>query len=307
MLTVLLATRNRAAILGQILDAYCRVRPPNGGWKIVVVDNGSTDTTSEVIASFVGRLPLHSLVEPAPGKNVALNSGLPFVEGDLVVLTDDDAFPHPDCLVEFRAAADAHRDYSIFGGKIIPRWETSPPPWIRWLDASELGTIFAITDEALLDGPVPLNQVSTVHGPNMAVRTEIFRSGISFDPNIGPRGSDYPMGSEAELIARLSKRGHKAWHVKTAVVEHLIRKAQLSQDWVLQRAIRCGRGRQRMASNVKIWRGIPLHLLRDMPKEALAILRAVLSGRQDELLRARWRFNILRGKAIEANKLARGS
>jgi len=43
-----------------------------------------------------------------------------------------------------------------------------------------------------------------------------------------------------------------------------------------------------------------------MPREALAILRALVSGRQDELLRARWRFNILRGKAIEANKLARG-
>ncbi len=123
MLTVLMATRNRARILGEVLDSYGRLQPPSSGWKLVVVDNGSTDETAPVIASFANRLPLHSVREPKLGKNFALNTALGLVEGDLVVFTDDDAFPASDWLLQLRKAADTQPGYSMFGGTIVPRWE----------------------------------------------------------------------------------------------------------------------------------------------------------------------------------------
>src|SRR5271165_5089803 len=115
MLTVLLATRNRARILRDVLEAYCHLQAPACGWKLVIADNGSTDETREVIASFTDRLPLSSVCEPRLGKNYALNAGLELVEGDLTVLTDDDAFPHTDWLVQLRKAADEQPTYSLFG------------------------------------------------------------------------------------------------------------------------------------------------------------------------------------------------
>ena len=75
MLTVLFATRNRAELLRDVLEAYCHLQSPAGGWKLVVVDNGSTDQTPQVVSSFADRLPLHLVIEPRLGKNVALNSG----------------------------------------------------------------------------------------------------------------------------------------------------------------------------------------------------------------------------------------
>lgn len=302
MLTVLFATRNRAAILRNVLESYGRLQPPASGWKLIVVDNGSSDDTAQVIASFVQRLPLQSVFEPRPGKNSALNSGLRLVEGDLTVLTDDDVFPYADWLVQLREAADSHTEYTLFGGAIVPRFEVPPPAWIRWLD---LGPIFTITDSWLKEGPIPTNLISVVQGPNMAVRTSVFQAGIRFDPSIGPSGSSYPMGSETELILRLNRQGHGAWHVPGAVVEHFVRKEQLSQSWVLQRAIRWGRGRQRMSQDVKLWFGMPRHLFRDIPKEAFVMAAAWVSFRPEALLRSRWRLNILRGKAIEARTLAR--
>jgi len=302
MLTVLFATRNRAALLRKVLDTFCELQSPNSGWKLVVVDNASTDGTSHVLASFRSRLPLQIVLEPTVGKNHALNAGLQVVEGDLTVLTDDDVFPRADWLVQLRKAAETHPDYSIFGGAIVPRWEIPPPPWLQWID---LGPIFTITPEWIKEGELPPAHVTLVQGPNMAIRTIIFRSGVRFDPFIGPSGSSYAMGSETEILLRLSRLGHRAWHVQNAVVAHFIREEQVNQGWILQRAVRYGRGWCRMAPNSKLWLGIPRHLFRDIPKQAARIVVAWALSRPDSLFRARWRLNYLRGEAIEAHVLAR--
>jgi L-malate glycosyltransferase len=302
MLTVLLATRNRARILNDVLASFCQLHPPPSGWKLVVADNGSTDDTESVLASFAERLPLHRVFQPRVGKNFALNAGLPLIEGDLTVLTDDDVFPRPDWLVQLRRAADEHPDFTIFGGVIVPRWQAPPPAWTQWID---LGPVFTTTRPDLTEGEFPFQEFSTVQGPNMAIRSSIFRSGIQFDPSIGPSGASYPMGSETELLFRLGRDGHRAWCVPAAVVEHLVRPEQLQEDWVLQRAIRWGRGRYRMARNPRLWLGVPRHLFRDMPKEAARMAAASLSRKRDAFFRARWRFNILLGMAIEARNMAR--
>ncbi len=302
MLTVLMATRNRAGLLRDVLGAFCQLQSPDSGWKLVVVDNGSTDDTQQVLASFQRRLPMQSAFEPKLGKNAALNAGLELIEGDLIVFTDDDVFPRPDWLVQLRLAADSQTEYSMFGGAIFPRWEVPPPPWVNWL---ELGPIFTITDPALKEGPLPGLLVTLIQGPNMAIRANIFEEGARLSTSIGPSGPDYPMGGETELVLRLGKQGLKGWHVPHAVVGHFVRKEQLKEAWVLQRGIRWGRGCHRLYPNVKLWMGIPRHLFRDIPKEAFASLVARITFREDALLRSRWRFNILRGKAIEARNISR--
>ena len=96
MLTVFLATRNGSRTLPGVLESFTRLRVPPSGWKLVVVDNGSTDQTCEIVASFRASLPVTYVFEGRMGKNVALNTGLTHLEGDLAVFTDDDVFPNPD-------------------------------------------------------------------------------------------------------------------------------------------------------------------------------------------------------------------
>jgi hypothetical protein len=304
MLTVLMATRNRAPILRDVLESFCHLQAPPYGWKLILVDNGSTDRTAQVIASFINHLPLHHVAEPKVGKNIALNTGLTLVEGDLTVFTDDDVFPDSNWLVQLRKAADTQLAYSMFGGTVVPRWEVPPPPWIQWL---ELGPVYSITSPLLEEGPI---QSFSVYGPNMAVRTGIFQSGMRFEPSIGPRGSSYAMGSETEFTLRLEQRGHKAWHARDAVVEHFIRKAQMKKAWVMQRAIRYGRGQYRLhyAEEIEPRRrlmSMPGCLIRKIYEEGLLMTKAWVSSRQEDFFRSRWRLNFLRGKAIEARNLAR--
>ena len=85
-LTVMMATYNGADTLGRTLDALTRVQAPGGGWKLLVLDDASTDDSRRIVTSFMGRLPL-TLIECARGgKNAALNKGLAAIEGDRFIL-----------------------------------------------------------------------------------------------------------------------------------------------------------------------------------------------------------------------------
>jgi glycosyltransferase involved in cell wall biosynthesis len=304
MLTVLIATRNRARILHDVLEAYCHLRAPASGWKLVIIDNGSTDQTAQVIASYANRIPLELVSETRLGKNRALNAGLSRAEGDLTVFTDDDVFPHADWLVRLREAADAQPAYSMFGGVVARRWEVPPPVWAQWL---EHVPVYSKTDPLLKEGPVLPWKIL---GANMCVRANVFQSATHFDPSIGPRGSSFPMGSETELLLRLGRQGHQAWHVERAVVEHFIQAAQLNKAWVAKRAIRFGRGQYRLfgvpeLSKFRLCMGIPRYIFRDIFKFGLLTAAAWISFREDTFIRSFWRFNYLLGEAMEAGRLAR--
>jgi len=296
MLTVLMATHNGAETLPAVLDAYCKLHPPDGGWHLIVVDNGSTDSTKEIIASFRSRLPLTCISEPVLGKSVALNTGLLHATGDLVVLTDDDALPRPDWLVQIRLAADSQPSFSVFGGAILPQWEIPPEDWIlKW--CPRLG----ITDPAWEEGPIAATRV---YGGNMAVRAEAFQAGHRFDTSLGPGGRSYQMGEDTEFAQRLARAGFKAWHCKRAVVAHMILKNQMNKEWVLRRAIPSGRGEYRREfrgcpSSPKLLLGIPRYVIREILTQAIRFGRAKLSQDADTVFGERWRLHFLVGRAIE--------
>jgi glycosyltransferase involved in cell wall biosynthesis len=238
------------------------------------------------------------------GKNAALNAGLAHLEGDLAVFTDDDVFPYPDWLIRLRTAADTHLAYSMFAGAVLPRWEGTPPYWMRWVDVQ---TVFALSDPRVMEGPT---EPWRLFGPNMAIRAEVFRGGTRFNTSIGPRGNNYAMGSETELVLRLGQQGHKAWHVQDAVVEHFIREYQMERSWVLGRAIRLGRGIFRLlgtadAAAVPCWLGMPVHLFPKLFKKSDKTAKAWLSFNEQAVFSARWELNYLLGHIIEARVIRR--
>jgi glycosyltransferase involved in cell wall biosynthesis len=270
---------------------------------LVVVDNGSTDRTREIIESFLTVLPLTCLFEGNLGKNAALNTGLAHLAGDLAVFTDDDVFPRSDWLLQLQKAADDHPSYSIFGGAILPRWEVPPSRWVGWVPPAP---VFAITDPRLREGPT---DPGFLYGPNIAIRAHVFHAGTRFDPSIGPRGAEYPMGSEAELLQRLKGQGLKAWYVQQAVVEHFIRDYQISKSWMLKRATRFGRGQLRLmnASGTTAPRrfGLPRRCFLHMLKRFVTISTAWLKSDEQKMFLARWELNCLWGQVVEARLLRR--
>ena len=302
MLSVLMATYNGAGTLPEVLNAYCKLKSPDGGWKLLIVDNGSTDSTKEIIACFRSRLPLTYIFEPTLGKSAALNTGLLSVTGDLVVMTDDDALPRPDWLVQMRVAADSQPSFSIFGGAIVPHWEIPPEDWILAWQCPTL----TITDPAWEEGPIVVGRLS---GPNMAVRSEVIEAGYRFDTSLGPVGPRYQMGEEADFLQRLGKAGFRAWYCKRAVVAHMIRRDQMKKEWVLRRAVPLGRAHSRWEyrelsqTPPVLLLGIPRYMIREILAQAIHVARAKLSQDEDTVFKKRWRLHYLVGRAIEGRIL----
>jgi glycosyltransferase involved in cell wall biosynthesis len=302
MLTVLYATRNRAPLLPSVLETYCKIIAPPGGWKLVVVDNGSKDRTEEILRSFEGRLPLTRVHEPQAGKNRALNTGLALIEGDLVVFTDDDVFPNINWLAELRASADSNLSAAIFSGMILPRWEVPPAEWV--LQLAPWGVTFALTDPHRPEGPTTPDRI---FGPNMAIRNDVFRKGHRFDQSIGPRDTSYAMGSESQLVRQLMQEGYAAWHCPRAIVEHFIRAAQLKKAWILDRAVRFGRGQYRLncatAPQVVKWLGVPRYLYRRILEQGIRVVAASATFQEEKIFSSRWELNRLLGEYIEAKNI----
>lgn len=240
MITVLFATHNGETTLPVMLDSFCRLDVSPGGYKLVAVDNGSTDRTAEILASYRDRLPLTVVQTPVPGKNRALNLAMEHLEGDLVLFCDDDVIVSEGWLSSYRRTADSQPEMSIFCGPIRALWPHEPPAWV--LRDVPLGMVYAVTEKEYPEAPC---SAQIAWGPNFGIRRALLESALPLPEKIGPIGKDYPMGSESFLYP-LADAGAKTFFVPAATVQHVIRPFQLERSWVLGRAYRYGRGHCRM-------------------------------------------------------------
>jgi glycosyltransferase involved in cell wall biosynthesis len=302
VITVIFASFNRAHLLPEVLASFARITAPRAGWRLIVADNGSKDHTGQVVDSFRDLLPLEYVFVAQPGKNASLNAALDLAERGLIVLTDDDVFPRADWLLRLEAAAVAQPAYSIFGGVVVPRWAEPPSDWIlSWVPQ---GPTFTVTDPATAEGPIGSD---SIFGPNMAVRSSVFESGLRFDSSIGPRGPSYAMGSETEFVRRALAKGFRAWFVRDAIVEHLVAKTQMQEEWILRRAVRYGRGQYRLSTkgtpDSKTVFGVPRYLFRQLASTLGELMWARLALDSRHRFELQWTLSYLRGQFIEARLL----
>jgi glycosyltransferase involved in cell wall biosynthesis len=288
---------NGADTLPRMLDSLERLEGPEGAWKAVAVDNGSTDDTPALLAERAARIPMTVIHEPRRGKNRSLNAALQHIEGDIVAFTDDDTILPADWLVGIRRQAEQNPGYDIFGGAIYPVWDVEPPDWVL---RSVPRYAFGWTD--FLEGPI---NPGCVWGGSMAVRSTVFRA-MRFDEGIGPDGTtDYATGSETEFAVRAERAGHRCWHFLAPAVGHIIRAYQLEPNWLLGRAYRAARGRRRIfgsgKSRVPEWLSIPR---RWFIATSLAV-RARLFSDVEAQFKATWHLAFVQGDIAERRRIAR--
>lgn len=233
MLSVLIATHNGADTIEKTLQAMSELHPPPGEWKLIIVNNASTDDSEARILSWKDRLPLHYLVEPKLGKSVAMNTALNQAEGDFIVMTDDDVLPQRDWLEEWRRVADTYPRLDAFGGAIVPLFPSEP----RWPVPDGSLTILYAATPPFAEGEIAGADVS---GPNMAIRTSLRDEGWRFGEGFMV-GSQGLMGEDSDFIRRLGKAGHGVGFAPNAVVRHIIHEDQMSWWWMQRRFFRHGR------------------------------------------------------------------
>ena len=104
--SVIIATRNRADYLRECLSCLGR-QTAAGRFDVIVVDNGSDDSTPDVIAAAAASAAtVRGLAVPEANRGKARNAGLAAAVGRVIIFCDDDTLP-PARFVEAHLAAHA--------------------------------------------------------------------------------------------------------------------------------------------------------------------------------------------------------
>lgn len=171
LISVIVPTRNRAALLARLLESLSTLRYPS--WEAIVVDDGSTDDTPMVAEGFrVRGLPITYLYQPWAKMGSARNRAVSRARGEIVAFTDDDCLVDPGWLEAIAAAFDAHPDALGVQGRTVTI-RTEMTPFTRQVEQ--------------LEGGQPYRTC------NIAYRTGIVRDLGGFDPHL-IRGEDVVMG-----------------------------------------------------------------------------------------------------------------
>ena len=280
--SIVIATRNRSALLGRTLEALAGQGWPRERMDVIVADNGSTDETRAVVdAARAGGLPVQYLFVAQPGKSHAVNAALRLTRGDLIAFTDDDVQPDQEWLDALaRAVAETGADF--VAGRILPIWEIEPPAWM----SPSLYGVLAVPDNGVTRLPITKDGPSHVMpiGANMAVRASVIARLGGLRTDLGKLEGSLRTGEDHEFFLRLLHAGCRGTYEPSAVVRHLVPASRLYpgyfRRWLFQNGGDVARLERAYATPVAFLLGVPRYLWRQVLSDIASTVRAALSGNE---------------------------
>jgi glycosyltransferase involved in cell wall biosynthesis len=221
--TVVVPTSGRAGYLEVTLDSL-RGQRTGVQHEVLVVDDGSTDSTPAVAERFGARLVRHG---ERRSLNAARNTGLREAKAELIAFVDDDVFAPPGWLDALADGARRHPDAEAFGGPIRARFEGHAPracgredPPITTLDLGAEDV-----------------EAEVVWGANLAVRRSAVERIGEFDESF-----DRGHGDEEEWLLRLRAAGGRIIYLADAGLDHRRAAGDSGLASLARAAYRRGRG-----------------------------------------------------------------
>jgi glycosyltransferase involved in cell wall biosynthesis len=199
LLSIVVCTRNRAALLSDLLQTFVSQKGSTP-YELIVVDNSSTDPTRKTVSDYFAALPnLRYVCEDTVGLSHARNRGWKEASGQYVGFVDDDCRLPNGWIAVAQEIAVTSRPHA-FGGPYYPVYGTRPPAWFRDRYAR-----YWIGDQ-----PRPLKPNEFLSGGNLFVRRELLSFLGGFPPGFGMSGRRISYGEEVHLIRRLRAENPEA-------------------------------------------------------------------------------------------------
>lgn len=281
--TIAVCTRNRATLLARTLVALQSQIDDHPAIELLVVDNGSTDNTAQIVRELAHersniRYILESKLGIAEARNRAAQEG----QGIWLIYVDDDAVPLPGWFEAMQNAIQARRPVCVIG-KVDLEWEDErarwfPPKYETLLSRYDLGEIghfverggYLLTTNAAFD------------------RAQLLALG-SFRTDLGHRGKNLLGGEDNDMFNRLIDASCRIWYEPEAVVMHWVPRERQTRRWLIRRVF---------------WDGATQPLLdyglgrgrwpywSEMGRDVRRVLRITLARRRNLLSAAGW-FDLL--------------
>ena len=233
-LTIILPTC-RPLHLSVTLDSLAKCEFPRNFDRLIIVENGTAEPKLEnVIENASPHLNILYLHCQEGNKSNALNLAINSLkENHLLFLTDDDVQFQKDILVQYAKAADGHETGVVFGGTIVPDYDSLPPP--------ELVPFIPSSMRGYSPDPSKLDLTKTLFiGPNWAVFSDDVKKLGGFDPRFGPGSKSRATGQESQMMLTMRNAGFEFVFLKDAVVKHKIEAHNYTVEFLRDRKFRSG-------------------------------------------------------------------
>jgi len=196
--SVIIPTYNRAGRIGYCFEAL-RNQDCAQAFEVIVVDDGSTDDTLQVLARY---REVRVVSQANTGPAAARNRGVREASGEIVLFTDDDCEPFPNWLSEMLKPFD---DPDVVGTKGVYRTR-QPELLARFVQIEYEDRYRIMARHATIDF------------------IDTYSAGFRRDRFIESGGYDtsFPVAccEDSELSYRMSARGWRMVFVQTAIVWH---------------------------------------------------------------------------------------
>jgi poly-beta-1,6-N-acetyl-D-glucosamine synthase len=206
LVSVVIPARNESEFLAQTIRAALNLQWPE--IEIIVINDGSTDATQEIIDQFQIELRLTVIKHESPrGKSISLNEGLAIANSELVLILDADSVPAKNVLNRMVPHMIISSDIAAVTGN--PR-VCNLPNILAKLQAIE----FSSTISTLRRGQSAWGRVNTVSGIMTVFRKSLIQ-------NLGGFADDQPT-EDIELTWRLHRAGYRCIYEPAAQVSMMV-------------------------------------------------------------------------------------
>jgi GT2 family glycosyltransferase len=194
--SVVVCSYNGGRTLEQCLRSLSALDYPD--YEVIVVDDGSTDDTRDILAHFADVRVIH---QPNRGLSIARNAGLKVATGSIIAYTDSDCFVDPNWL-SLLVYQFQRSDAAAVGGPNL-----SPDDgWMAGCVAAAPGQPTHVLESDQVAEHIP--------GCNMAFRREALEAINGFDPQYRKAGDD------VDVCWRLQHAGYWITFAPGAFVWH---------------------------------------------------------------------------------------
>jgi glycosyltransferase involved in cell wall biosynthesis len=278
-LSVIIATYNGEQRLPEVFDrlkdccSTTEVQAPDLRWEIIVVDNNSTDGTSDLVAcaqqQWSDRYPLRYHLETRQGAGYARRSGVEQAQADLIGFLDDDNLPDRHWVLAAYAFAQNYPLAGAFGSQIHGLFEVEPPEELQ-----SLLPFLAIVERG--DRPLLYKPQQKLLPPSagLVVRKQAWQEALPKNSILTGRTATSMLTSEdLEVLAHIQGKGWQIWYNPAMQMHHKIPAWRLQRDYLIPffRGIGLSRHVTRMLS-VKPWQR-PLWFFLYLANDLRKILR----------------------------------
>ena len=211
-LSIIIPTYNRANVILRSLKTWTKQTLDVDKFEVIVVDNNSTDGSSELIQNFIKDYKnFHYLLETKKGSTHARHAGAKKAKANILMFCDDDGLFNPDCASEILKVYQGNKDVAAVTGKIVIKWDKTPPDWIKPYEFM-LGKL-DYGDEVKYDTSFYLN------GGIFSIKKEVFNNLEGFNPDLI---GNYLVGDgDTGLVIKLHKNNLLIGYTPLAIMEHL--------------------------------------------------------------------------------------